>query len=85
MDGKGRATDNIFTERFWKTIKYENDFIRRYESKIEARTGLTEYIDSYNDERIHASLSYRTPSNFYSNARDVACITVETYPLNKAA
>ena len=52
---------------------------------VEARTGLMEYIDFYNDERIHASLSYRTPTDVYSNACDVACITVGTYPLKKAA
>jgi putative transposase len=85
MDGKGRAIDNIFTERLWRTIKYENVFIRGYESMVEARTGLMEYIDFYNDERIHASLSYRIPSDVYANARDVACITVGTYPLKKAA
>jgi putative transposase len=85
MDGKGRAIDNIFTERLWRTIKYENVFIRGYESMVEARAGLMEYIDFYNDERIHASLSYRTPSDVYANARDFACITVGTYPLKKAA
>ena len=85
MDGKGRAIDNIFTERLWRTIKYENVFIRGYEMMLEARAGLMEYIAFYNDERIHASLSYRTPSDVYSNNRDVACITVGTYPLKKAA
>lgn len=85
MDGKGRAIDNIFTERLWRTIKYENVFLRGYESMFEARTGLMEYIDFYNDERIHASLAYRTPSAVHSDSGDVPCITVGTYPLKKAA
>jgi putative transposase len=85
MDGKGRAIDNIFTERLWRTIKYENVFIRGYESMLEARTGLMEYIDFYNDERIHASLAYRTPSSVHSRSGDIPCITVGTYPLKKAA
>lgn len=85
MDGKGRAIDNIFTERLWRTIKYENVFLRGYQSMMEARIGLQEYLDFYNRERIHASLGYRTPDTAYFTNEEIAHITVGTYPLKKAA
>jgi putative transposase len=85
MDGKGRAIDNIFIERLWRTIKYENVFLRGYQSMVEARDGLREYLAFYNDERLHASLGYRTPNQVYSTSIEVAHITVGTYPLKKAA
>jgi len=53
MDGKGRALDNIFTERLWRTIKYEEVYLYDYASPKEARSGLTRYMDFYNLERLH--------------------------------
>lgn len=85
MDGKGRAIDNIFIERLWRTVKYENVFLRGYQSMVEARDGLREYFAFYNDERLHASLGYRTPNHAHSSNIEVAHITVGTYPLKKAA
>jgi putative transposase len=65
MDGRGRALDNIFTERLWRTIKYENVFLQSYRNLIEAQTGLAEYLTFYNERRRHQALSYRTPREVY--------------------
>jgi putative transposase len=65
MDGRGRCMDNIFTERLWRTVKYENVFIRDYKTPNEARTGIGEYFDFYNHRRKHQSLDYRTPAQLY--------------------
>jgi len=65
MDGRGRCMDNIFTERLWRTVKYENIYLYDYQHIEEARTGLTEYFQFYNHRRIHQSLSYKTPAQIY--------------------
>lgn len=65
MDGRGRCLDNIFTERLWRTVKYENVFIHNYETVKDARAGLNIYFPWYNTERIHQSLNYRTPKSVY--------------------
>lgn len=65
MDGKGRALDNIFTERLWRTIKYEEVYLHDYESPRQARNQLTSYLAFYNHERLHQSLAYRTPAEVY--------------------
>lgn len=61
MDGKGRALDNIFVERLWRTVKYENIYINDYQSVLELRSGLKDYFAFYNHERLHQSLNYQTP------------------------
>jgi putative transposase len=65
MDGKGRARDNIFVERLWRTIKYEEVYLRDYASPREARRGLRAYFLLYNEERPHQTLGYRTPAEVY--------------------
>jgi putative transposase len=65
MDGKQRAIDNIFTERLWRTVKYEDIYLRDYDSPKETRQGLTRYFGFYNNERPHQSLDYRTPAQVY--------------------
>ena len=65
MDGKGRATDNIFTERLWRTIKYEEVYLNEYVSPKEARRSLAEYLEFYNYRRRHQSLDYQTPASIY--------------------
>jgi len=65
MDGRGRCMDNIFTERLWRTVKYENIFLKSYRTFAEAQTGLTEYFIFYNHKRPHQSLEYRTPAELY--------------------
>ena len=61
MDGKGRATDNIIIERFWRSIKYENILLSDYASGIELKAGITKYIEFYNKKRRHTSLGKKTP------------------------
>jgi len=65
MDGKGRALDNIFTERLWRTIKYESVYLQEYRSPKEARLLLKNYLEFYNHQRPHQSLDYQTPAQFY--------------------
>ena len=65
MDGKGRALDNIFTERLWRTVKYEEVYIHDYTSPREARQALTRYFAFYNHERPHQALDYQTPAEVY--------------------
>lgn len=65
MDGKGRAFDNIFVERLWRTIKYEEVYIKKYETGLEANQGLRAYMNFYNNERPHQALDYRTPRAVY--------------------
>lgn len=66
MDGRGRCMDNIFTERLWRSIKYEEVYLTEYETLRDARQGLTRYIEYYNQRRIHQSLGYRTPQQIYT-------------------
>jgi len=65
MDGRGRYLDNIFTERLWRTVKYENIFLHDYQDIEEARIGLTQYFQFYNHRRMHQSLDYKTPAQVY--------------------
>jgi putative transposase len=61
MDGRGRALDNIFVERLWRTVKYEDIYLKEYATVPALITGLTHYFTFYNEERFHQSLHYRTP------------------------
>lgn len=65
MDHRGRAFDNIFIERLWRTVKYEDIYLRSYETPRDARTGIGKYFRYYNEERPHQSLGYRTPAEAY--------------------
>jgi putative transposase len=65
MDGRGRALDNIFVERLWRTVKYEDIYLKEYRSLAELLLGLRAYFSFYNDERLHAALGYRTPAAIY--------------------
>lgn len=67
MDGIGRCMDNIFTERLWRTIKYEEVYLKSYETVQEAEENLKGYIDFYNNHRPHQSLDYQTPATVYWN------------------
>jgi putative transposase len=61
MDGRGRALDNVFVERLWRSVKYEDVFLHDYQNVPEIRAGLGKYFEFYNRERPHQSLKYRTP------------------------
>ena len=65
MDGRGRALDNIFVERLWRSLKYEDIYIKLYGSVSELALGLAAYFRFYNDERLHQSLAYRTPAQIH--------------------
>jgi putative transposase len=65
MDGKGRAIDNIFIERLWRTVKYENIYLYVYENGVYLYKGLNEYFEFYNNERLHQSINYQTPNQIY--------------------
>lgn len=65
MDGRGRALDNVFVERLWRTVKYEEVYLREYNTVREAQQGLRRYFGFYNDERLHQALGYRTPAAVY--------------------
>lgn len=65
MDGRGRAFDNVFVERLWRSVKYEEVYLKDYGVVDEARRGLSDYFALYNTERLHQSLGYKTPAEVY--------------------
>ena len=65
MDGRGRALDNIFVERLWRSVKYEEVYLKDYASMLDAVAGLRAYFQFYNEKRLHQALEYRTPSTVY--------------------
>ena len=67
MDGRGRCFDNIFTERLWRTVKYEEVYLRDYSSFDEAQSSLRQYFQIYNHRRLHQSLDYKTPAEVYNS------------------
>ena len=68
MDGKGRALDNVYIERFWRTLKYDEVYLNDYESPAQARGCIGEFIEMYNGQRPHASLDGKTPSMAYAGS-----------------
>jgi putative transposase len=72
MDGKGRWIDNVFIERLWRSVKYEEVYLKAYESLTDARTQLRAYFTFYNERRPHQSLDNQTPDEAYFNALDQA-------------
>jgi len=76
MDGKGSYNDNLFIERLWRTVKYEEVYLKAYENGREARISLGEYFRFYNTTRPHQSLGYLTPAEVYADAMENACNNV---------
>ena len=72
MDGRGRVFDNIFIERLWRTVKYEEVYLGDYETVSDAEDGLGRYFPFYNGERMHQSLDYRTPAAVHWPGRSLA-------------
>jgi putative transposase len=72
MDGKGRCLDNVFVERFWRTLKYEDIYLKRYEAVPQLQAGLKVYLPFYNEERPHQALGCRTPAEVYRQQRRAA-------------
>jgi len=89
-DGKGRYTDNILVERLWRTIKYEEVYLKAYQNGSEARGGIGSYLEFYNWERPHQALGYRTPGEVFEAGQQNRCLQeqeevlpsgVDTFPL----
>ncbi|SMF94394.1 putative transposase [Methylomagnum ishizawai] len=85
MDGRGRALDNIFVERLWRSVKHEDVYLRGYGSLPELLVGLTNYFGFYNAERSHQSLGYRTPDEVYRTAVGGGARIVDKFGGKKAA
>ena len=68
MDGKGRATDNICIERFWRSIKYEEIYLNEYKNIKALNRAIEKYMNSYNKKRLHSALGYKTPNEAYYQA-----------------
>lgn len=85
MDGKGRFLDNIFIERLWRSLKYEEVFIKAYACVAEARSGIGAWLAFYNDERKHQSLGYRTPSEVFAASRACGYVDNASGPAQAAA
>ncbi len=75
MDGRGRALDNIFVERLWRSVKYEEVYLKDYRSVQEAIQSLRAYFEFYNGERLHQSLNYETPATVYRQGLNLAAVT----------
>jgi len=69
MDGRGRYQDNIFIERLWRSLKYEEVYLKHYASPFEARDNISQYFEYYNRRRLHSSLNYQTPETVYLERR----------------
>jgi putative transposase len=69
MDGRGRAADNVFVERLWRTVKYEDVYLRGYETVPELERGMAAYLGFYNHERLHQSLGYKAPADVYGGQK----------------
>ena len=72
MDGKGSWRDNVFVERLWKSVKYEEVYLKAYDTVAEARASLGQYLDFYNRQRPHSSLDRRTPHEAYFSPTPLA-------------
>lgn len=85
MDGRGRALDNIFVERLWRTVKYEEVYLKQHDTVQHLLLGLTEYFIFYNEERRHQSLGYKTPSVVYQTATGGGAKIVDKYGPTEAS
>jgi putative transposase len=79
MDGRGRAFDNIFVERLWRTVKYEDVYLKGYATMGELTFGLMEYFMFYNDERPHQALANETPETVYRTQQGGGALIVDKY------
>ncbi len=79
MDGRGRALDNIFVERLWRTVKYEEVYLKQHSTIQDLLLGLTQYFRFYNQERWHQSLNYKTPDEVYTTAIGGGAMIVDKF------
>ena len=80
MDGRGRALDNIFVERLWRTVKYEYVYLQEIQTVQQAREGLQQYFHFYNQERLHQALDYMTPAQVYQARKNQQVSTCSHQP-----
>lgn len=85
MDGRGRALDNVFVERLWRSVKYEDIFPQGYRTMQEAEAGLLRYFRFYNNERLHQSLGYATPAQVHFEGRTIDTEDEERKRINQDA
>lgn len=85
MDGRGRALDNIFVERLWRSVKHEDVYLKGYASMAELTIGLAQYFAFYNGERPHQSLAYETPHTVYASGRGGGALIVDKYGSTESA
>ena len=85
MDGRGRALDNIFVERLWRTVKYEEVYLKQHDNVQHLLLGLTDYFVFYNEDRPHQSLGYETPSVVYQTATGGGAKIVDKYGTTEAS
>lgn len=83
MDGRGRALDNIFVERLWRSVKHEDVYLKGYANMPELQLGLTKYFEFYNTERTHQSLNYKTPDRVYQTASGGGASIVDKFKEQK--
>jgi len=83
MDGRGRALDNIFVERLWRTVKYEDVYLKGYANMAELMVGLAQYFAFYNAERPHQSLGYQTPDQVYRDGVGGGALIVDRFDDDK--
>lgn len=83
MDGKGRCLDNIYIERFWRSLKYEDFYLNDYQTVPELREGIRRYIDFYNNRRWHQALGYNTPASVYYEDQEKQPVTLCTNSLDQ--
>jgi len=76
MDGVGRALDNVYAERLWRSLKFEDIYLKDYQSMRELKLGLQRFFEFYNTERFHQGLDYQTPDQMYQSF-----VSEETLPL----
>ena len=81
MDGRGRVFDNIFVERLWRSVKYEDIYLQSYSDAKELKHGLKRYFDFYNKERPHQALSDRTPQEVYESDQEYSTLILQKYPV----
>jgi putative transposase len=85
MDGRGRALDNIFVERLWRSVKHEDLYLKGYGTAVALKQGLAEYFRLYNTERPHQSLGYKTPDEVYKSATGGGASIVDKFSQKKSS
>ena len=85
MDGKGQCMDNVFVERLWRSVKYEEVYLKAYQNGSEARRGIGAYLVFYNQERPHQALGYRTPGQVFQEEGTARCLLEHAGALSAGA